>query len=144
MTASVSSTFRESWTASMWSAFTTAPRRSVPIFVSAGQLRPRKISNVSPTQVCPMTGRSPSVATAVVSDPRLASRWRQLTTIAMGHTARGCKEERVVNFERVEVKCVNCDGVGHRARDCTEPRHDKFACRNCGYLLPTMILKCEC
>ncbi|GAB1200865.1 hypothetical protein APSETT444_010245 [Aspergillus pseudonomiae] len=52
----------------------------------------------------------------------------------MGHTARGCKEERVVH-ERVEVKCVNCSAVGHRARDCTEPRRDRFACRNCGYSL---------
>ncbi|KAE8161535.1 hypothetical protein BDV40DRAFT_267776 [Aspergillus tamarii] len=53
-------------------------------------------------------------------------------TKEMGHTARGCKEEHVVH-ERVEVKCVNCSAVGHRARDCTEPRHDRFACRNCGY-----------
>lgn len=50
----------------------------------------------------------------------------------MGHTARGCKQERAV-IERVEVKCVNCHATGHRARDCTEKRHDKFACRNCGY-----------
>ncbi|KAL2005611.1 hypothetical protein VTN00DRAFT_10104 [Thermoascus crustaceus] len=49
----------------------------------------------------------------------------------MGHTARGCKQERAV-IERVEVKCVNCHATGHRARDCTEKRHDKFACRNCG------------
>ncbi|GFF62378.1 DNA-binding protein HEXBP [Aspergillus lentulus] len=49
----------------------------------------------------------------------------------MGHTARGCKEERAL-VERVEVKCVNCNASGHRARDCTEPRVDKFACRNCG------------
>lgn len=49
----------------------------------------------------------------------------------MGHTIRGCKEERVV-VERVEVKCVNCGNAGHRVRDCTEKRVDKFACRNCG------------
>ncbi|KAK2741191.1 hypothetical protein FQN55_008454 [Onygenales sp. PD_40] len=47
----------------------------------------------------------------------------------MGHTARGCKEERSV-IEKVEVKCVNCDGVGHRARDCKEKRVDRFACLN--------------
>lgn len=55
----------------------------------------------------------------------------------MGHTARGCKEERAVH-ERVEVKCVNCNAVGHRARDCTEARHDRFACRNCGYALTSL------
>lgn len=49
----------------------------------------------------------------------------------MGHIARSCKEERALH-ERVEVKCVNCSAVGHRARDCPEPRVDKFACRNCG------------
>lgn len=50
----------------------------------------------------------------------------------MGHTAKFCKEERVV-VDRVEVKCVNCKQPGHRARDCTEKRVDRFACRNCGY-----------
>lgn len=35
------------------------------------------------------------------------------------------------NVDRVGVKCVNCDAEGHRARDCPEPRKDKFACRNC-------------
>lgn len=49
----------------------------------------------------------------------------------MGHISRSCKEERAER-ERVEVKCVNCSAVGHRARDCPEPRRDKFACRNCG------------
>lgn len=58
----------------------------------------------------------------------------------MGHTARGCKEEHV--HERVEVKCVNCSAVGHRARDCTEPRRDRFACRNCGYDLSLFMYDC--
>ncbi|THC99342.1 hypothetical protein EYZ11_001154 [Aspergillus tanneri] len=49
----------------------------------------------------------------------------------MGHTTRGCKEERAL-VERIEVKCVNCNAVGHRARDCTETRRDPYACRNCG------------
>lgn len=51
----------------------------------------------------------------------------------MGHGSRACKQERVIP-ERVEVKCVNCSEVGHRARDCTQerPRSNKFACRNCG------------
>jgi Zn finger protein HypA/HybF involved in hydrogenase expression len=51
----------------------------------------------------------------------------------MGHTVRGCKQERIP-IEKVEIKCVNCDHPGHRARDCTEKRKDKFACRNCGYV----------
>lgn len=34
--------------------------------------------------------------------------------------------------ETVVVKCVNCDELGHRSRDCTTARKDKFACRNCG------------
>jgi hypothetical protein len=57
----------------------------------------------------------------------------------MGHTARGCKEERAL-VERVEVKCVNCNASGHRARDCTEPRVDRFACRNCGYVVAPLFI----
>jgi len=49
----------------------------------------------------------------------------------LGHTARGCHEEASENPDKVEVKCVNCDELGHRARDCTQNRKDKFACRNC-------------
>lgn len=49
----------------------------------------------------------------------------------MGHGSKACKQERNT-IERVEVKCVNCGNVGHRARDCTEKRRDRFACRNCG------------
>ncbi|KAK2768590.1 hypothetical protein FQN54_000446 [Arachnomyces sp. PD_36] len=49
----------------------------------------------------------------------------------MGHTSRGCKQERNA-IERVEVKCVNCDLPGHRARDCTEQRKQRGGCRNCG------------
>ena len=64
----------------------------------------------------------------------------------MGHTARGCKQERA-EYERVEVRCVNCNEPGHRARDCTEKRRDKFACRNCGYvfflLFPELYTECE-
>ena len=49
----------------------------------------------------------------------------------LGHTTRGCPEEAFDNPDKVEVKCVNCEEVGHRARDCTVARTDRFACRNC-------------
>ena len=49
----------------------------------------------------------------------------------LGHTVRACPEEAMEITDRVEVKCVNCEAVGHRARDCPEPRKDRFACRNC-------------
>lgn len=39
-----------------------------------------------------------------------------------------------MEHDRVVVKCVYCDKVGHRARDCPDPRVDKFACRNCKYV----------
>lgn len=49
----------------------------------------------------------------------------------LGHTIKGCKEERVESANKVEVRCYNCDEVGHRPRDCPKPRPDRFACRNC-------------
>ena len=52
------------------------------------------------------------------------------TDTELGHTVRACPEEKT-EVDRVEVKCVNCEAVGHRARDCPEPRKDRFACRNC-------------
>ena len=51
--------------------------------------------------------------------------------IELGHVARACPEEASEVLERVQVKCVNCEEIGHRARDCPTPRVDKFACRNC-------------
>ncbi len=39
-----------------------------------------------------------------------------------------------MEVDRVSVKCVNCEEPGHRARDCTKERHDRFACRNCKYV----------
>ncbi len=48
----------------------------------------------------------------------------------LGHIAKFCKEEKAT-IERTEVSCVNCEEVGHRARDCTKDRVDRFACRNC-------------
>lgn len=57
----------------------------------------------------------------------------KLSCLELGHISRSCKEERTEN-ERVEIKCSNCDGVGHRVRDCTQQRKNKHACRNCGYV----------
>ncbi|KAI9728260.1 MAG: hypothetical protein M1834_007753 [Cirrosporium novae-zelandiae] len=50
----------------------------------------------------------------------------------MGHTSRGCPEERT-EVEHTVVKCVNCSELGHRARDCPEERKSKkqHLCRNC-------------
>lgn len=48
----------------------------------------------------------------------------------MGHTGRDCKEERTTVEETV-LKCFNCDEEGHRTRDCTAVRVDRYACRNC-------------
>ena len=39
------------------------------------------------------------------------------TDTELGHTVRACTEERS-EMDRIEVKCVNCEAVGHRARDC--------------------------
>ncbi|KEZ40727.1 HIV-2 retropepsin [Scedosporium apiospermum] len=50
----------------------------------------------------------------------------------MGHTRKHCQAEPVENESRTVIKCYNCDGVGHRVRDCPEPRGMKNACRNCG------------
>lgn len=49
----------------------------------------------------------------------------------IGHIAKNCKQERT-EAERTEIKCSNCEAVGHRVRDCPEPRRSKHGCRNCG------------
>ncbi|KAJ5679588.1 hypothetical protein N7462_007832 [Penicillium macrosclerotiorum] len=49
----------------------------------------------------------------------------------MGHSARGCKQEKT-ETEKIEIKCTNCGGLGHRVRDCKEQRRSKYGCRNCG------------
>lgn len=51
--------------------------------------------------------------------------------IELGHTKARCPEEKRES-ERVQVKCYLCEQIGHRMRDCKQPRVDKFACRNCG------------
>ena len=51
-------------------------------------------------------------------------------SIEFGHVAKFCKEEKVA-IDRPQVQCVNCEEIGHRARDCTQARKDRFACRNC-------------
>ncbi|KAL1974959.1 hypothetical protein VTN31DRAFT_5163 [Thermomyces dupontii] len=67
---------------------------------------------------------------ACCSLPRIFLMFISLNT-EMGHITKHCKSERIV-IDRVEIRCVNCGGTGHRARDCPEPRVDKFSCRNCG------------
>lgn len=52
--------------------------------------------------------------------------------LEVGHIRKNCKEERNENVERVEIKCSNCDEVGHRVRDCKVKRKYKRGCRNCG------------
>lgn len=130
--ASVLLTFRESSTAPTLSASSTAPSPSVLTFASAGHRPLGTTLSASGMLVCLMIVRSPSAPIAVVSRLTELHRWR-LTRLEMGHTSRGCKEERTI-IERVEVKCVNCNEAGHRARDCTQPRRDKYGCRNCGYV----------
>lgn len=51
--------------------------------------------------------------------------------LEVGHIRKNCKQERVEN-DRVEIKCSNCDEVGHRVRDCKVKRKYKRGCRNCG------------
>jgi hypothetical protein len=82
-----------------------------------------------------MIDRFPGAAIAVVSRARWLNK-HGLIFPEMGHGSRSCKEERVV-IERVKVKCVNCNEPGHRARDCKQPREDKFACRTCGSVFPS-------
>ena len=53
----------------------------------------------------------------------------------LGHIAKSCTEDARERSDKVEVRCVNCDDVGHRVRDCPKPRKDRFACRNCGYVV---------
>ena len=62
----------------------------------------------------------------------LHSFWATVTYIwtELGHIAKACPQEKVER-EQLGVKCVNCEEVGHRARDCKQARKDRFACRNC-------------
>ncbi|KAI4092483.1 MAG: hypothetical protein LQ339_007922 [Xanthoria mediterranea] len=48
----------------------------------------------------------------------------------MGHTAKACTQDET-EIDKPSVKCVICQEDGHRARDCTQVRVDRFACRNC-------------
>ncbi|KAL8657231.1 MAG: hypothetical protein Q9226_002126 [Calogaya cf. arnoldii] len=50
--------------------------------------------------------------------------------LEMGHTSKACTQEEQ-EIEKPSVKCVICEEDGHRARDCTQVRVDRFACRNC-------------
>ena len=52
------------------------------------------------------------------------------TAIGLGHISKHCTEEREER-EQVQIKCIICEEIGHRARDCKQPRVDPNACRNC-------------
>ena len=50
----------------------------------------------------------------------------------IGHVAKHCSEEKVEKAKTV-ITCANCNSEGHYARDCTEERKSgKKGCRNCG------------
>lgn len=73
----------------------------------------------------------------------------------LGHTSKECSEE--VTERPAKAPCHNCGTEGHRVRDCRppcspvcelkltipgpEPRVDKFACKNCGYVSLRNLLK---
>ncbi|KAL8691587.1 MAG: hypothetical protein Q9218_003210 [Villophora microphyllina] len=46
------------------------------------------------------------------------------------HSARACPKEATENPDKVEVKFVNYNKLGHRARDCTQASKDKYVYRN--------------
>ncbi|KAJ5125480.1 Zinc knuckle CX2CX4HX4C [Penicillium atrosanguineum] len=49
----------------------------------------------------------------------------------LGHIAKHCPEE-AREVSKVEIICLNCNNMGHRVRDCPQPRKSKHCCRNCG------------
>lgn len=70
----------------------------------------------------------------------------------VGHISKSCTQEKMESDTIREVKCYNCEQVGHRVRDCKLltacvfcsrltriagpiPRVDRFACKNCGFVL---------
>lgn len=65
-----------------------------------------------------------------VSIPRLLLIVANIGLTELGHIRKNCPEDPN-EIERPEIKCFLCDSVGHRMRDCTEERVDKFACKNC-------------
>lgn len=48
----------------------------------------------------------------------------------MGHSKKFCKQEPE-EIDRPNVKCLHCQEMGHRARDCKGERVDPYLCRNC-------------
>lgn len=41
----------------------------------------------------------------------------------IGHTQRGCPQEKMEMTDRPAIKCYNCDQEGHRVRDCESLAH---------------------
>lgn len=123
--------FKGSSTKRSRSAFILATSPVVRTRRTLGLAAPRRISNDSKTLACLWTVAFLNALDAMVSVKSPPSS-RALTRFAeLGHVARACPEEASEVTDRVQVKCVNCDEIGHRVRDCPTPRVDKFACRNC-------------
>ncbi len=55
----------------------------------------------------------------------------ELIADQLGHTRKSCTEEKNEPADRATVRCFNCEGEGHRVRDCPNPRPERFVCKNC-------------
>ena len=116
--------------ASIMSVSTFQPRHHVEASKMPGLSHPNKILSASRMLVFLWIPRSQSVVTVVVSQRVLLDAARANSPSELGHIAKSCKDEKKER-ERIQIKCVNCGEVGHRARDCTQQRVNRFACRNC-------------
>ncbi|QIW94662.1 hypothetical protein AMS68_000180 [Peltaster fructicola] len=61
-----------------------------------------------------------------------------------GHTSKGCPQEKVESRAMFQIQCSLCDGIGHRARDCTAPRKQPGKPRECRICGSTDHLASDC